>query len=1064
MSKDLIALRENVMDRAYGIVDANWPARKGAKYRSDMMKVVDELKKIAEKMRAQNYARIEQSRIYRYLGSVYSDLIPELGDEMFQKSCEAYKVAEDLLEGIDDPLERAKLNFNYGNVLRQPGSKDIEKLKDAKRRVKLAGETFSKLAPEFMPSVDEALKSIEGLLKIAPIAKKVEQNIEDAKEIEKRRKRGVPEKELLHDWEELTADISTSNLEMLPNTFKAEPVRFTVSHPKTIFSTRWYSLFVYIHTSSKQQAVWDDIEKRLVDKQTDHLRAEGESTGPIVTGTEITIVPELEGCRFNPRRILLTWEEEIHCCEFRFKTISDCLPSNTAINGSVLFYVGPILIGEVRIWSLLSSAEKEKKFQEPDISTAYPFHKVFVSYSHNDASIVDKLERAYSVLGMQYYRDINILRSGEKWTEALLTKIDEADIFQLCWSQTARLSKYVEQEWRYAHNLRREHFIRPIYWAEPMEPPPDELKDLHFAFLELKEKKRKKGAPTEELLQDWSKLKSRYGGVSRLLSEVENIVEGLQKEFKEDDRLPEISKMLSQIYLISEGGAMPKDNDEKIFDLLKKRLEKDIKSGKTKRSDQLKELLGSFGDIISSRDESVGGYMKKVEDMRGLLSNMLELTHYPSYGIPRPPDGSRAAELVELCWKIRRLLLEEANRRGKGSDESGTITDLSVRATNIDRRIYEAGDDDAKARSVELDELRPLADQVRKFTLLRNVILARPTWRAANVPVDTNSVFYSGRPAPMKLATKVCKELDLSIMKPPKAAGYANARWKQIQKAGIALFDMGAKAGSDRAAVAYELGIALTLGKPVVVLSTGEKLPFDVDIEPIDISLTKGTEDLLKTAIDDAMFSFISREKVSPLPKTLQQVLKSYPLPQEDIYMDQSLKQLRRLGDEPDPVSTDNALKALVGFLDKEPVMLIHPVWAPSYSSGEGRLFHVMPFRPGWSAKASQTARDCCKKSGVDYIRGDEVSDPDIIQSIWNEICQASHVLVDLTGFNSNVALELGISHTLGKPTFIIGAEKVVDNLFPMISKTRISPFKSGSSKKLAEAIEEFLLNISKVN
>ncbi len=516
--------------------------------------------------------------------------------------------------------------------------------------------------------------------------------------------------------------------------------------------------------------------------------------------------------------------------------------------------------------------------------------------------------------------------------------------------------------------------------------------------------------------------------------------------------------MMGRIFAISEGGEIPKDEDDTFFELLKQRLEQDVKLGKTKRADQLRELIGSFWDVISSKDESVGGLMEKVEGPRELVSNMLELAHYPSYGIPRPPEGTRAAELIERCWSIRRLLLEEANRSGKGAEESSMITKLIIRASNVDKRIYEAGKEDSKARRVELDELRPLAVQVRRFTLLRNAVLAWPIWRATNVPVDTNSVFYSGRPEPLRLLSKVCKNLGLSILKAPRSTGFANARWKQLQKASLAVFDMGADDGSDRAAVAYELGIALTLGKSVVVVTTGEVLPFDVDIEPIDLKESEGAELLLTEAIDEAFVSVIPREKISPLPDTLQHVLKTYPLPQGDTYLDQSLKQLQKLGDEPDPVSTDHALKTLIGFLKKESVMLIHSAWPPSYSNGGSRLFHVMPFRPDWAADVTKAARSCCNKSGVDYVRGDEVRDPDVILSIWNEICQASHVLVDLTEFNANVALELGISHTLGKPTLITGVKKTIDNLFPMISKMRVSPYKSASSKELAKAVEEFLL------
>ena len=58
--------------------------------------------------------------------------------------------------------------------------------------------------------------------------------------------------------------------------------------------------------------------------------------------------------------------------------------------------------------------------------------------------------------------------------------IERADIFQLFWSRNAAKSKYVENEWRYALRLGREpsRFIRPVYWTEPMLPPPPELRRL----------------------------------------------------------------------------------------------------------------------------------------------------------------------------------------------------------------------------------------------------------------------------------------------------------------------------------------------------------------------------------------------------------------------------------------------------------------------------------------------------------------------------------------------------------------------------------------------------------
>ncbi len=40
----------------------------------------------------------------------------------------------------------------------------------------------------------------------------------------------------------------------------------------------------------------------------------------------------------------------------------------------------------------------------------------------NGATIVDHLESAYTVLGLEYLRDVRILRSGQDWNRTLLDK------------------------------------------------------------------------------------------------------------------------------------------------------------------------------------------------------------------------------------------------------------------------------------------------------------------------------------------------------------------------------------------------------------------------------------------------------------------------------------------------------------------------------------------------------------------------------------------------------------------------------------------------------------------
>ena len=95
------------------------------------------------------------------------------------------------------------------------------------------------------------------------------------------------------------------------------------------------------------------------------------------------------------------------------------------------------------------------------------------------------LEKAYKALGNEYLRDVNTLRSGEEWNPALLKLIDESEIFQLLWSEAARQSPYVRQEWQHALGLSRRQFIRPVYWKKPMPSRPPELSAIHFAYVNL---------------------------------------------------------------------------------------------------------------------------------------------------------------------------------------------------------------------------------------------------------------------------------------------------------------------------------------------------------------------------------------------------------------------------------------------------------------------------------------------------------------------------------------------------------------------------------------------------
>ena len=101
-------------------------------------------------------------------------------------------------------------------------------------------------------------------------------------------------------------------------------------------------------------------------------------------------------------------------------------------------------------------------------------------------------------------------------------------------------------------------------------------------------------------------------------------------------------------------------------------------------------------------------------------------------------------------------------------------------------------------------------------------------------------------------------------------------------------------------------------------------------------------------------------------------------------------------------------------------------------------VFHVMPFSEPWSNKIRDAARATCTAHGYAYRRGDEADEGRIIQAIWDDICGAHVVLVDLTGLNLNVLVELGMAHALGRTVLAVRRAGLKEPLPRNIEKLRV--------------------------
>jgi hypothetical protein len=268
-------------------------------------------------------------------------------------------------------------------------------------------------------------------------------------------------------------------------------VGFTVYRPRFLSPGVWGTLLVFAH---KTDPVVDPGLGPIDPVEVVEARAQahfGVSVAPparvdarsaLFRGARLRIVPDLPGIVCNPPEAELDWWEPVH--EASFRLFAGPALNGSAVRGAVRIWFGSLLIGEV---SLTITVRPGGAADDESVAERAPrYRKIFPSYSHLDHAIVEGFEDAARALGDQYLLDVLALRAGERWQPRILELIREADVFQLFWSSNSMRSVYCRQEWEHALTLRRQAFVKPLYWEDPLPEdmteglPPAALRELHF--------------------------------------------------------------------------------------------------------------------------------------------------------------------------------------------------------------------------------------------------------------------------------------------------------------------------------------------------------------------------------------------------------------------------------------------------------------------------------------------------------------------------------------------------------------------------------------------------------
>jgi hypothetical protein len=264
-----------------------------------------------------------------------------------------------------------------------------------------------------------------------------------------------------------------------------EPAAFISYSPKEVAPDQWYDLLAYVYRQSALPQVEADAIGALGDQLKAFRRTVRPASANIAQDTTITITPRIDGFQFNPVSTQIGFYDAFNRADFKLRATT-AAPGEVH-EGMIVFTVEGIIVGEVPLFIDVTPdaavlAPREKPALQPQTGKAY--QAVFCSYSRKDLKIVERVERAYKILGFQYLRDLTTIRSGEDWDERLNHMIEQADIFQLFWSSNSATSNAVRKEWTKALTLAqsRPNFIRPVFWEDPLPPPPSELGKINFVY------------------------------------------------------------------------------------------------------------------------------------------------------------------------------------------------------------------------------------------------------------------------------------------------------------------------------------------------------------------------------------------------------------------------------------------------------------------------------------------------------------------------------------------------------------------------------------------------------
>ena len=280
------------------------------------------------------------------------------------------------------------------------------------------------------------------------------------------------------------------------------------------------------------------------------------------------------------------------------------------------------------------------------------------------------------------------------------------------------------------------------------------------------------------------------------------------------------------------------------------------------RQPLLNAILAELGDAIARPSTSLAEKQINARRLQDAMARLSEALLDPSRETPRekPAAGTRLALIAHLHDELFRYVYTETAGGTLTGEDGHTGMGLlgSLRDCREALATLSPNGDPLK---MESESLRRLAVEIRSYSLRHHLTLIQPIWPTHIVVQNPGAIFYSGGTQAGAWLESLCADRKLHLLIPqPARAGFAalepiarsgarGIRFHRLQTPGCT------GRGDTVATVAYELGIALALGRPALIVAYEEQeLPFDLDIEAVRVKSNGNQTTVLALATDQSLY------------------------------------------------------------------------------------------------------------------------------------------------------------------------------------------------------------------